>query len=335
MEATLRCNTTGRTSLARVSTLFLCVMALVGAGSSGLRADPAAADASTPAETESALIDASPAIMEETASVPTATAGDELIAATVNGSAISIPKDPADGISVDTPDDPGIRIALPSARLADDGQAVAPGVVAFDNNNGSTTVPVVLSDGSLSINTLITGPAAPMTYRYTLTIPDGSHLEVTSDGGAQVTGADGQSIANFRPAWAKDANGASLATNFVVSGTTLTQIVNHRVDGAAYPVVADPWWRPDYISRVQWIRRSQGRTLSVYPTKFGRVTIFAARGSAWKEVKDKANSSLNHSMYLQFVCHADWAPPWRASWNLDTWRPDVGYWRTVRAQCNP
>lgn len=150
-----------------------------------------------------------------------------------------------------------------------------------------------------------------------------------------MTGADGTSLANFEPAWANDATGAPVSSRFIISGTTLTQIVDHRADGVAYPVVADPWWRPDYLSRVQWFRRPQGWTLGVVPSTFGRATIFLARGKAWQEVQSKTRSTLNNSMYWQFVCHADYAPPWRASWNLDAWRPDVGYWRTVWAQCNP
>ncbi len=40
----------------------------------------------------------------------------------------------------------------------------------------------------------------------------------------------------------------------------------------------------------------------------------------------------------QFYCHWDIVrlrAPNKESWNLDSWRPNVGYWNTVRAQCNP
>ncbi|WP_282847829.1 DUF4258 domain-containing protein [Microbacterium oxydans] len=42
--------------------------------------------------------------------------------------------------------------------------------------------------------------------------------------------------------WAKDASGASVPTFYGITGSTLTQVVQHQ--GAAYPVVADPWWIP-------------------------------------------------------------------------------------------
>lgn len=131
---------------------------------------PPAGD-STPAEVRRDINDVSPAILANAAPVVTSTNGDTAIATTINGSSISVPTDPADGISVDSGSGPGITIALPSATRAEDAKVVSTGVVAFDNNNGSTTVPVVKSNGSVSINTLIPGADSPTRYTYTLTIP--------------------------------------------------------------------------------------------------------------------------------------------------------------------
>lgn len=43
-------------------------------------------------------------------------------------------------------------------------------------------------------------------------------------------------------------------------------------------------------------------------------------------------------MYDQFQCHWQWArlvSPNKPSWNLEPWRPAVGYDATVQALCNP
>ncbi|MCP3805548.1 hypothetical protein NLX83_40420 [Allokutzneria sp. A3M-2-11 16] len=45
-------------------------------------------------------------------------------------------------------------------------------------------------------------------------------------------------LGRVAPAWAVDAKGKRLATRYELTGTTLTQVLEHR--GAAYPVVADP-----------------------------------------------------------------------------------------------
>jgi|GEM_PF-4650327 len=46
-------------------------------------------------------------------------------------------------------------------------------------------------------------------------------------------------VASFQPAWAIDATGMLLPTNYEVSGNTLTQVVD--TTGATFPVVADPF----------------------------------------------------------------------------------------------
>jgi len=43
-------------------------------------------------------------------------------------------------------------------------------------------------------------------------------------------------------AWAIDADGDRMPTQYSVSGSTLTQTVDHTAPGVAYPVVADPAW---------------------------------------------------------------------------------------------
>ena len=42
--------------------------------------------------------------------------------------------------------------------------------------------------------------------------------------------------------WARDANGAEVPTHYEITGTTLTQIIDHRMEPYAYPIVADPFW---------------------------------------------------------------------------------------------
>jgi hypothetical protein len=114
--------------------------------------------------------------------------------------------------------------------------------VSYDNRDGSTSVPVVKTDGSVAVNTVIASVGAPTSYRYPVGAPDGARLTVTEDGGALVTDVGGSLIARIEPAWARDAAGESVPTHFVVDGLALVQVVNHRGPGVTYPVTADPWW---------------------------------------------------------------------------------------------
>lgn len=52
-------------------------------------------------------------------------------------------------------------------------------------------------------------------------------------------GTTSEPIAVIDPAWARDARGAKVASQFIVAGDTLTQ-VSDVSDSSAFPVVADP-----------------------------------------------------------------------------------------------
>ena len=45
-----------------------------------------------------------------------------------------------------------------------------------------------------------------------------------------------------------------------------------------------------------------------------------------------------NGMRDQLICHQQIVAikdPGKATWNIDEWRPDVGYLQTVNASCNP
>ena len=101
-----------------------------------------------------------------------------------------------------------------------------------------------------------------------------------------------------------------------------------------------------FIDHVEW--DSKNNRAKVYPTSFGRaeaviskanpITLFFAREAAWEEARALEPRLNNNSMKDQFMCHWDLVSiraPRKESWNLDAGRPDVGYWNTVFAQCNP
>ncbi|MGV9667452.1 DUF2599 domain-containing protein [Nocardia niigatensis] len=102
---------------------------------------------------------------------------------------------------------------------------------------------------------------------------------------------------------------------------------------------ADPFPDQNLIDHTEWTDDSDGRRLRVYPTPAGRADTFpAALGRAWQEVLTSAPEADTPGMYDQFRCHWEWAravTPDKISWNLEPWRPAVGYGATVTALCNP
>ncbi len=161
---------------------------------------------------------------------------DTAAAATVEGGTVQVPVDPADGLSLGN----SVQIGLPFAHHASDAtDAQIPGVVAYDNKNGSTTVPLIKADGTLQINTVIKKASAPQRYDYPIDVPDGASLTRDANGTVAVVTADGSPLRVFGEAWAKDANGQDVPTHYEVRGNTLTQVVD-VTEHTAFPVVADP-----------------------------------------------------------------------------------------------
>ena len=143
----------------------------------------------------------------------------------------------------------------------------------------------------------------------------GEDAENSKAASAQTTNATGESadpivvvdknnmlIAGFGEAWAKDANGKDMPTNYEIKDGSLIQKVDHNQPGVQYPVVADPYLWIDLIDSAEWLQRG-------------------------------INTNIG-GLRDQYICHQQFAF-FKDRWNLDEWRPDVSYPATVAAGCNP
>lgn len=197
---------------------------------------PAAADDT------SALSAVQKAAPDALASVANSTASTDGIEATVSGAAVSIPIDAADGLTTDAGNGP-VGIGLPFAETAAPGVSSAAGTMTYDNKNGTSSVALVHDSGTIQVATVIDSAHAPTRYEYPLDLPDGAELVMNDAGARVVDRATGDSLGEFAAPWARDAHGSAVPTHYVVSGSTLVQVVEH--DGSyAYPVVADPSYTP-------------------------------------------------------------------------------------------
>jgi hypothetical protein len=157
---------------------------------------------------------------------------------------------------------------------------------------------------------------APTNISYELDVPLGGSARLTDNQTVLINEADGSFHSLVAPPWAKDANGLSVKTSYAVNGSTLTQTVEHRVAGVAYPVVADPWAGVDLISYFQWTGGGDTWAIHVHVTPMAG--ILWASGPAgplnlydagWAELVSKAGSYVNRMTFSQqFLCHAYYAP---------------------------
>ncbi|WP_435736934.1 DUF2599 domain-containing protein [Cellulosimicrobium sp. PMB13] len=245
---------------------------------------------------------------------------------------VDLPDDPADGIVVEQVGFESIVIGLPNSDRADDAQYGDLDIVTYDNNDGSTTVPILNPDGTVQITTVISGPDAPTRYAYPITLPKGGKLVDAGDGYFAILRADTTPLAMIEPAWALDANGNNVNTHYEIEGNSLVQVVEHGA-GTTYPVVADPAVVGKYIKKFTITQQSNGFTFGIYPVNAWNVTV--SPDEYYAEYKLYVNSHYEGQKYYdQIRCHWDFAP-FKSPWNIDSWRPNVGYAATVAAGCNP
>ena len=83
---------------------------------------------------------------------------------------------------------------------------------------------------------------APTEYRFNNALPTGTTAEIQDDGSVVFYDTVGNPVSGIAAPWALDADDAEVPTHYSIDGTTLVQTIDHH--GAAYPVVADPWWVP-------------------------------------------------------------------------------------------
>lgn len=123
-----------------------------------------------------------------------------------------------------------------------------------------------------------------------------------------------------------------LASHIVVCGCALW---------AVHCVAAQPKRAPacdEYISTGQWIYRYQEWSLELVPTACGREISAADTPYMFYEIAKKYAGSPywtnTRGMINQLTCHLAIARK-KVQWDLDPWRPYVGYAATVVAGCNP
>lgn len=136
-------------------------------------------------------------------------------------------------------DQPGFEVSLPSEVDAGEAEVAADGTIVYKSTTGGADAAVQVLEGGLTrIQTIINDASEP--HAFTYFFGAGYAPVQAADGSIVVAGDDGAAL--FEAAWARDANGKSVATHYEIRGETLVQVVDVSAD-TAYPVVADPAWK--------------------------------------------------------------------------------------------
>ena len=137
-----------------------------------------------------------------------------------------------------------VMIGLPGAGSSGAGQKIADGAVVYSSSIPSANAVIPGASGAQFLIT-IKDRQASTSYAYRIQLPSGVFVHIQPDGSALVLAKDGSFGLKIGKPWAHDATGRSVPTHYIVDGTSLVQVINHRQRGVVYPVVADPsfhWW---------------------------------------------------------------------------------------------
>ncbi|WBU37191.1 hypothetical protein [Homoserinibacter sp. YIM 151385] len=178
------------------------------------------------------------------------------VTATAAGVIAEIPEYATVPLLVDA-DEHTVNLALPDEFPLGAGRPASDGTVVYParDRTGDALAVQLLDDGSTRVQTIIGSSDSVHEFGYSIE----GYVPVSDDTGEQFgfLGQDGQFVP-LGEAWARDAGGNAVATNYEIRGNEIVQVIG-RDATAEYPVVADPVWI--------WMYAGYGAKLNRYETK--------------------------------------------------------------------
>lgn len=152
-----------------------------------------------------------------------------------------------DSISIDSSKSTNQLLAdLPSVSISADSQSIVyqQGLIIVSDGEAQTSSVIQPTSTGGRILTVINSTESSHCSRFTFDVPQGTTLELASEGFYLEHGSD--VLLHISDAWALDAAGNSVATEYNWKSGTLTQCVNNNSSETQYPILADPGWDYTY-----------------------------------------------------------------------------------------
>lgn len=257
-----------------------------------------------------AIVAAAPQVLEDVFDAPVNT-GWSVRAITKTTSA-EIPFDPTVPITVVGHKGISLSVRLPFAEKTGMANILPDSTVVLDHKNGAKTVPVLKSDGSVQIITLIESAQAPTRYEYHVAAVNQDSVLVAQEGLVIVRAArDGKFLGGIVPPWARDAVGREIPTHYEIVGNTLTQVVDHTdIQGIKYPIVAYLWLGADFFESVTLGSYKSEIMVNANKSTWGQVVHTPGAGqvvfwtAGWDELQSKETRvQEKETLHQQYDCH--------------------------------
>lgn len=205
--------------------------------------------------------------------------------------------------------------------------------------------------------TALIGSSDVKVVDYELSIPENYRIEYFRDmydkleGSVVILDTKGELVASTNVPKAFDSNGNSVPVSFAIEENKLSLKLGQD-ERTIFPLtvqynfVMAPRASNFYtfFQSYGWITRYDGISLSLtlgsQAANWNPGASTASDTLVWNEVVAEASWTSNWSneaaLKEQFLCHAaGMSTEWKDPWNLEPWRPVVGFAACVLARCNP
>lgn len=232
-----------------------------------------------------------------------------------------------------TVEDDTISISSDSGRIS---------LTAEETGASSEVKAVLLDDASALFAIRIDDATAPRTYDFALDLPSDATAELLEGGAMAYLSSKGEYLGGVAEPWAKDAIGQEIPTWFTYADGVLTQHVDiDAVEDVVYPLVADPYLGK-WLVESAYVTNQGGSKYVVraVPTAFGRQNnALGTYKFHTADLKARLGTNANKvtsTILNQFHCHvAANGSGGGATYDMESWRPDVFWWVQVAQGCNP
>jgi hypothetical protein len=154
-----------------------------------------------------------------------------------SGTHVDVPRDPADGMSIDTPRG-GVDVIVTPTDGALGGFERVDGVMSAAVGSDYVAIAEPLEGGDFRMAVVLEDASAPTSLSYSFDLRIGVTPQPTADGGYSFVDASGQIVGGLAAPWALDANGHGVPVAYSFEGNTLTRIVTPTAE-TAFPVVTN------------------------------------------------------------------------------------------------
>lgn len=159
--------------------------------------------------------------------------------------------------------------------------------------------------------------------------------QATNTGFLFIDNSTAEAVAIVEGIETRDTAGTLIDADISIQGNEL--LVTPRPDNLTngQPLTITASARGTCIANIRYTGTSQGTIVHVYRASSPSAICWRVPQTVYDEYMQWAPSAYRGQKYRdQLVCHV--ANAWaKRPWNLESWRPNVGYAATVAALCNP